>query len=256
MEDRSPAIEMEDVWFSYNRVPVVEGISFTLKQGDFLGILGPNGGGKTTLLKLMLGLLKPDRGEIRILGKPPKEARKMVGYLPQETDFHITFPITVFELALMGRLPHAKVGRPYTKQDHQKAEHALREVGMWEYRYAKVGELSGGQRQRVFIARALASEPKILMLDEPTSSIDPQFEVDLYELFKELNKKITLVVITHDIGVISRYVKSVACINRTLIFHEEGKITQEMIEATYQCPVDLVAHGLPHRVFPTHKERG
>ncbi|RLB20785.1 MAG: ABC transporter [Deltaproteobacteria bacterium] len=256
MTDNLPAIEMKDVWFSYNKVPVVEGVSFTLKQGDFLGILGPNGGGKTTLLKLMLGLLKPDRGEIRILGKPPKEARKHVGYLPQETDFHMTFPITVYELALMGRLPHARLGRPYKKQDHQIAEEALKEVGMWEFRYAKVGELSGGQRQRVFIARALASEPKILMLDEPTSSIDPQFETDLYELFRELNKKITLVVITHDIGVISQYVKSVACINRTLIFHEEGKITQEMIEATYQCPVDLIAHGVPHRVFPIHKERG
>jgi len=255
MEHRGPAIEMKDVWFSYSRVPVVEGVTFTLRQGDFLGILGPNGGGKTTLLKLMLGLLKPDRGEIRIFGRPPKEARRMVGYLPQETDFHMTFPITAYELALMGRLLHAKVGRPYTKQDHQKAEHALKEVGMWEYRYAKVGELSGGQRQRVFLARALASEPKILMLDEPTSSVDPQFESDLYELFKELNKRITMVVITHDIGVISRYVKSVACINRTLIFHEEGKITQEMIEATYHCPVDLVAHGVPHRVFPTHKEK-
>lgn len=248
-----PAIEMKDVWFSYNKVPVVEGVSFTLSQGDFLGILGPNGGGKTTLLKLMLGLLKPERGEIRILGKPPKEARKFIGYLPQETDFHLSFPITVFELAIMGRLTHSKLGKPYTKDDHEKAEMALNQVGMWDYRFAKVGELSGGQRQRVFIARALASEPKILMLDEPTSSVDPQFESDLYELFKELNKDMTIVIITHDIGVISRYVKSVACINRTLIFHEEGKITEEMIEATYQCPVDLVAHGLPHRVFPLHK---
>ncbi len=254
MADITPAIEMKDVSFSYNKVPVVEGVSFTLKEGDFLGILGPNGGGKTTLLKLMLGLLRPDRGSIRILGKPPREARKYIGYLPQETDFHMTFPITVFELALMGRLAHASLGRPYSKQDHRIAEDALKQVGMWDYRFAKVGELSGGQRQRVFIARALASEPKILMLDEPTSSIDPQFESDLYELFKELNKKITVVIITHDIGVISHYVKSVACINRTLIFHEEGKITQEMIEATYKCPVDLVAHGLPHRVFPVHKE--
>lgn len=255
MSASPPAIEMKDVWFSYNKVPVVEGVSFTLKQGEFLGILGPNGGGKTTLLKLMLGLLKPERGEIRILGKPPKEARKHIGYLPQETDFHMTFPITVYELALMGRLPHARLGRPYKKQDHQIAEEALKEVGMWEYRFSKVGELSGGQRQRVFIARALASEPKILMLDEPTSSIDPQFESNLYELFKELNKDMTIVIITHDIGVISRYVKSVACINKTFIFHEEGKITQEMIEATYQCPVDLVAHGVPHRVFPMHREK-
>jgi len=255
MADNTPAIEMKNVSFSYNKIPVVKGVSFTLKQGDFLGILGPNGGGKTTLLKLMLGLLKPDEGEIKILGKPPKEARKYVGYLPQETDFNMTFPITAYELALMGRLAHSKLGRPYTKKDHEIAEDALKQVGMWEYRFSRVGDLSGGQRQRVFIARALASEPKILMLDEPTSSIDPQFESDLYELFKELNKRITIVIITHDIGVISRYVKSVACINRTLIFHEEGKITQEMIEATYQCPVDLVAHGIPHRVFPVHKEK-
>ncbi|MBW1730376.1 MAG: metal ABC transporter ATP-binding protein [Deltaproteobacteria bacterium] len=248
------AIEMKDVWFSYNKVPVVEGVSFSLEQGEFLGILGPNGGGKTTLLKLMLGLLTPDRGEIKILGKSPKEARRQVGYLPQHTDFNMSFPISVFELALMGRLSHTAIWRPYSREDHRKIEEILKRVGMWDYRHVKVGELSGGQRQRVFIARALAVEPEILLLDEPTSSIDPQFETDLYDLFKELNKTVTIVVITHDIGVISRYVKSVACINRTLVFHEEGKITEEMIEAAYQCPVDLVAHGLPHRVFPEHKE--
>ncbi len=249
------AIEVEHVWFSYHKVPVLEDVSFSLPQGEFLAILGPNGGGKTTLLKLMLGLLEPQKGNIRILGRSPRESRRLVGYLPQQTDFNMSFPITVYEIALMGRLSSRRLGRPYSRQDHEKVQEVLELVGMWEQRYSLIGHLSGGQRQRVFIARALATEPSILFLDEPTSSIDPGFGTDLYDLLKDLNETITIVVITHDIGVISQHVKSVACINRSLIFHGEGKITQEMLDMAYQCPVDLVAHGVPHRVFPFHKEK-
>jgi len=249
-----PAIEIKDLWFSYDRTPVLKEVSFALKQGDFMAILGPNGGGKTTLLKLMLGILKPSRGMIRVLGKMPRDARERLGYVPQSTDINLTFPISVFELALMGRLSRSRFGRRYTDEDKQKVAALLKKVGMWDYRYWPVGRLSGGQRQRIFIARALAVEPAILFLDEPTASVDREFEVDLYELLKELNKDVTIVVITHDVGVVSRYVKSVACVNHTLIFHEDGKITTEMIDMAYKCPVDLVAHGIPHRVLPEHKE--
>jgi zinc transport system ATP-binding protein len=125
---------------------------------------------------------------------------------------------------------------------------------MWEYRHTPIGKLSGGQRQRVFIARALATDPEILFLDEPTASVDPEFESNLYDFLNELNKEVTIVVITHDIGVISRHVKSLACINRGLVFHGEGQITAEMIDMAYQCPVDLIAHGIPHRVLPSHED--
>ena len=125
---------------------------------------------------------------------------------------------------------------------------------MWEYRHRSIGQLSGGQRQRVFIARALVTDPEILFLDEPTASVDPEFQTDLYEFLKELNDRVTIVVITHDIGVISRHMKSIACINKHFIFHAGGQITREMLDMAYQCPVDLIAHGLPHRVLPTHEE--
>ena len=249
------AIEVKDVRFSYDRTTIFEGVSFTLEQGDFLGILGPNGGGKTTLLKLLLGILKPEKGEIKILGEAPHDANHRVGYVPQGTDFNITFPISVLEIALMGRLSRSSIGRWYSRKDRSKVEEVLKKVGMWDYRNDPIGKLSGGQRQRVFIARALATDPEILFLDEPTASVDPEFETDLYDFLRELNRRVTIVLITHDIGVISRNVKSVACVNRALMFHGEGRITPEMIDMAYQCPVDLIAHGIPHRVLPSHEEK-
>ncbi len=249
-----PAIDMRGVWFSYDKTPTLEDVTLTLKQGDFLGILGPNGGGKTTLLKLLLGILRPDKGTIKVLGEAPHDANTRVGYVPQNTDFNITFPISVMEVVLMGRLSRSRIGRRYSRHDRSKVEAALKKAGIWDYRHTPIGSLSGGQRQRVFIARALATDPEILFLDEPTASVDPEFETDLYDFLRELNRKVTIVTITHDVGVISRHVKSVACVNRSLIFHEEGQITPEMIDMAYHCPVDLIAHGIPHRVLPAHTE--
>jgi len=249
-----PAIDMKRVWFSYDKTPILKDVSLTLKQGDFLAILGPNGGGKTTLLKLLLGLLKPDSGEIKVLGESPPDAKYRVGYVPQNTDFNTTFPISVMDVAMMGRLSRSRIGRRYSRDDRSKVEAALKHTGIWDYRHALIGSLSGGQRQRVFIARALATDPEILFLDEPTASVDPDFETDLFEFLRELNRKVTIVTITHDVGVISRHIKSVACVNRTLMFHEEGKITPEMLDMAYHCPVDLIAHGVPHRVLPIHTE--
>lgn len=249
-----PAIDVQGVWFSFDGTPVLEDITFVLQKGDFLGIIGPNGGGKTTLLKLLLGMLKPDRGTIRVLGEPPHNARKRIGYVPQNTNFNLAFPISALDVALMGRLSGARLGRGYTARDRARAKEALETTGMWEHRYMPIGHLSGGQRQRVFIARALATDPEILFLDEPTAGVDPEFETSLFDLFQKLNQRVTIVTITHDVGVISRYVKSVACVNHRLIYHEEGKITQEMLDMAYACPVDLIAHGIPHRVLPTHGE--
>jgi zinc transport system ATP-binding protein len=248
------ALEVEEVSFSYEKAEVLKDVSFRLKQGEFLGIIGPNGGGKTTLVKLMLGLLRPDRGTIRILGMEPNAASRRVGYVPQSMDVSRAFPISVLEVALMGRLSRARIGKRYSHEDEEKVRLALEKVGMWPHRHKLMGKLSGGQKQRVFIARALATDPEILFLDEPTASIDPEFQVNLYDILEELNKRVTIVVITHDIGVVSSYMKSIACVNKHFIFHEGSQITQDMVDMAYQCPVDLVAHGLPHRVLHTHRE--
>lgn len=249
----SYAVELDQVWFSYGEKVILKDINLHIKQGEFTAIIGPNGGGKTTLLNIMLGILKPDRGTVKILGSPPHEANHRIGYVPQGIDIKRRFPISVMDVALMGRLSRSKPGRGYKMQDREKAEDVLKMVGLWNYRYEPIYTLSGGQLQRLFIARALATDPEILFLDEPTSHVDPEFQIDLYDFLKELNKRVTIIVITHDIGVVSRYIKSIACVNRHLIFHEEGKITREMIDMAYRCPVDLVAHGLPHRVLPEHE---
>jgi zinc transport system ATP-binding protein len=250
---KSYAIEMENVWFSYEGPPVLRDVNLILEQGEFLGIIGPNGGGKTTLLKLMLGMLKPDKGRIKLLGEEPHDAGHRVGYVPQNMDFNRTFPISVMDVTLMGRLKRSRIGRSYTRDDKDKVQEILEKVGMWGYRHRPIGKLSGGQRQRVFVARALVTNPELLFLDEPTASVDHEFETDLYDLLKELNRTVTIVVITHDIGVVSSHMKSIACVNRQLMFHKGGHITQEMIDMAYQCPVDLIAHGLPHRVLHSHK---
>lgn len=249
------AVELDHVWFSYDRNIVLKDINLRLEQGEFLGIIGPNGGGKTTLLNIMLGLLKPDRGTVRILGQSPNDASHRIGYVPQGIGIKRNFPITVMDVALMGRISMTRPGRGYKSKDRRKAEKVLKRVGMWDYRDVPIYNLSGGQLQRVFIARALATDPEILFLDEPTSHIDPEFQMDLYEFLRDLNRRVTIIVITHDIGVISSYIKSIACVNQYLIFHEGAKITQDMIEMAYKCPVDLVAHGLPHRVLHEHNNK-
>lgn len=252
---KTPAIEVEHVFYSYEGSEVLKDVSFTLESGEFLGIIGPNGGGKTTLLKLLLGILKPDRGWIRVLGQEPHDASHRVGYVPQNMAFSRSFPISVVDVALMGRLSRSRIGKKYKEEDRQKVESVLKRVGMWDHRDRLMSKLSGGQRQRVLIARALATDPEILFLDEPTAGVDSEFQTDLYDFLKELNREVTIVVITHDIGVVSSYMKSIACLNRYFIFHDGGQITQEMIDMAYQCPVDLIAHGLPHRVLHSHEEK-
>jgi zinc transport system ATP-binding protein len=251
---KTPAIEVEHVFYSYEGADVLTDVTFNLARGDFLGIIGPNGGGKTTLLKLLLGILKPDRGKIRILGQDPHDTGHRVGYVPQNMGSSRSFPVSVMDVALMGRLSRARMGKRYTEEDREKVKKVLEKVGMWEFRDRPIGKLSGGQRQRVFIARALSTDPEILFLDEPTAGVDVEFQTHVYDFLKELNREVTIVVITHDIGVISSYMKSIACLNRHFIFHEGSQITQEMIDMAYQCPVDLIAHGMPHRVLPTHRE--
>jgi zinc transport system ATP-binding protein len=245
-------ISIQHLWAGYDREPVLEDINLSVKELDFIGLIGPNGSGKTTLFKVLLGLLPPQRGEVRIMGKNVKQGRRYLGYVPQKVEFDRDFPINVWEVVRLGRLGKRRLLQPYTAKDDECVAEALRSVEMLNLRDCSIGDLSGGQQKRVYIARALAMQPKILLLDEPLASIDPQGETHIYELLKQLNEHITILMISHDIGAIASCVKTVGCLNRRLFYHGEKQVTPEMLEVVYQCPVDLIAHGVPHRVFPQH----
>jgi zinc transport system ATP-binding protein len=251
-------IETQNLNFSYEQQPVLCDVNLRIKSGDFMAMIGPNGGGKTTLIKLMLGLLNADSGSIRIFGKAPQDVSHRIGYVPQDVHVNQNFPISTSDVVLMGKLQPGKGWFRHSKENHQAALLALEQVGMQKYRDQRIGQLSGGQKQRVLIARALVTDPDILLLDEPTASIDAKGQNEFYALLKELNHKITIIVVSHDLMVISRYVKSVACVNQRLHYHGHAELTGEMIEMMYSCkieetcPIELIAHGLPHRVLHEH----
>lgn len=254
MSARREVISLEGVWAGYNGEVVLEGINLSVKQQDFVGIIGPNGGGKTTLLRVMLGLIRHTRGRVRILGQSVTQGRRFIGYVPQQVDVDRDFPVNVWDVALMGRLGRRGLLRRYTQEDRRAVTRVLQQVEMLDLKDRPTGELSTGQRQRVYIARALATEPKILFLDEPTASVDSRVTTSIYELLQRLNEHITILLVSHDMSAISSYVKTVGCLNRRLFYHESKEITPEMLEGAYHCPVDLIAHGVPHRVFAPHFE--
>ncbi len=250
-------IRLKDVWVSYGSFSdsALRDINFSVKKHDFVGIIGPNGGGKSTLLKVILGLLKPDRGEVSIMGQSAEKGRRLLGYVPQHTNFDPAFPVTVKEVTFMGRLNKRGLFRQYNKEDSKIVARALERVELTDLKDRKMSDLSGGERQRVYIARALATEPPVLILDEPTASVDSKIASKIYELLKELNEEITIILVSHDIGSISSYVKTIGCLNQRLIYHETKELTPSMVMETYHCPVDLIAHGVPHRVLAHHPEQ-
>ena len=245
-------ISVQHVWAGYNGDPVLEDINLSVRELDFVGLIGPNGGGKTTLLKVLLGLLSPTRGQVQIVGQPVSQGRRYIGYVPQLAEFDRDFPISVWDVALMGRLGRRRLLQRYTAEDDAAVTEALRSADMLDQRDRPIGDLSGGQRQRVYIARALATEPRILLLDEPLASVDTQVSASIYDLLAQLNEHITIVLVSHDMNAISSHVKTVGCLNRRLFYHGEKQITADMVQLAYQCPIDLIAHGVPHRVFPEH----
>lgn len=248
------AIEVRDLWFSFTGPPVLQDVNLIIKKGEFLAVIGPNGGGKTTLVKLILGILKPDRGMIRVLGKEPRQMAHVVGYVPQDVHINKEFPISAMDVALMGRLRREGGKLRYSKHDRELTRQALERMGVWKYRNRRIGDLSGGQIQRIFIARSLATDPEILIMDEPTSSVDTQGQAELYEFLKELNKTMTIVIVTHDVSVLHTYIETVACVAQTLHYHDKSEITPDMMEKAYPCTVELLAHGIPHRVLADHED--
>jgi zinc transport system ATP-binding protein len=254
--NKQPVIEINNVWVSYDTQSVLEDINLTVNESDFIGLIGPNGGGKTTLLKALLGLLEPNRGTIHIMGKSVAEGRCHIGYVPQYIEFDRQFPIRVWEVVQMGLLGCRKPFTRLSAAEREVIDYALEQVDMADLSQRSIGELSGGQRQRVYIARALTSNPQILLLDEPTANVDPQVSGNIYDLLQRINQTVTIVMVSHDMNAVSSYVKTIGCLNRRLHYHGSKEVSQDMMEAIYECPIDLIAHGLPHRVLSPHEHEG
>ena len=246
-------VRLDDVWVHYDGVPVLEGINLSVKSNDFLGLIGPNGGGKTTLLKVILGLMKPSRGKVTVMGQSPERGRKFIGYISQFNLFDRDFPISVFDVVLMGRYSKTGLFHRYSEDDKRTAIEVLKAVEMLDYKDRQVGRLSGGEQQRVFIARALVTNPKLLLLDEPMASIDPNMQAEFYELLDRLKERMAIVLVSHDISAVSIYVNEIACLNHQLFYHGSKEVSAEELEKSYHCPIQLIAHGtVPHRVLKEH----
>ena len=237
----SAVIAFEDVSFAYETVPIIENVNLTVSRGELLCVVGPNGGGKTTLLKLILGLLKPDTGRVRVFEQPPLQARHRIGYVPQHNNYDPQFPITAIDVVLMGRLQNRWRPR-YSRKDRQIAANALAQVDLADISDQAFAQLSGGQRQRVLIARALATEPEILLLDEPTANIDLAVESKLHGILAKLKGRMTILMATHDLGFVSDIVASVVCVNRQVVVHPTSDITGEVIHDIYGEPVRMIRH--------------
>ncbi len=247
----NPVVAIRSLNFAYGSVPTLSGIDLQVADGEFLGIVGPNAGGKSTLLKLILGLLQPQSGDISVLGRPPRAASRLLGYVPQFPSFPRDFPITVEQVVQLGRLGLGQGGgrwRAFRPQrvsgaDREAAHGALAEVEARDIAKRQIGSLSGGQLQRVLLARALVGEPRILILDEPTANIDQRLEDEIFDLLKAINARMTILVVSHDVAFISRYVSRVACVNRTLVCHRTDAVDGLVIKELYGEHVRSIAHA-------------
>lgn len=259
MNNNSPIIEVDKLTVLRNDMVVLDNVSLSVNKGEFTAIVGPNGSGKTTFIKAILGLIKPDSGTIKVFGTPIDqlgELKSRIGYVPQIFDIDLNFPITVYEAVLMGTFGRIGVGHRPKPVHRDAAMAALEKVGVADLKDRSIARLSGGQRQRVFIARALANKPDLLILDEPTTGVDVATTGSLYTILRMLkDENVTIVLVSHDIGVVAAYIDTLACLNRTLVTHcrpGEAQWTKILAEM-YGCNVAYMHHGeAPHIVVEDH----
>lgn len=237
-----PVIEMTDVSFRYGSVDVLTNVNLRLSQGEFITVVGPNGGGKTSLLKLILGLLRPSHGAVTVFGTSPEAARLRIGYMPQESNLDLKFPVTVLEVAMMGMLGNgSRLGLPRRK-DRMKATEALETVGLGALSARSISALSGGEKRRLLIARALACDPQLLVLDEPAANIDLLAEQEIMSVLRQMVPRITIVMSSHDLAFVSEHVDTVVCVNRTVAVHPTAKVSSETFKEVFGKDLKIVLH--------------
>lgn len=245
-------LSIESVSAGYDDEIVIKDVNLEVSRNDFIGVIGPNGGGKTTLLKTILGLVEPVKGSINFFRNGKKANQILIGYLPQMNQIDKKFPITVIDVVLSGLMSKESMFSRYGREQKLKAYETLDKMGILELKKKPIGELSGGQLQRVFLSRAIISSPALLLLDEPSTYVDSKFEIDFHEILNELNKEMAILIVSHDVGTITWYVKTIACVNRLLHYHPSNIITEQQL-ASYNCPIQIITHGdVPHTVLKKH----
>jgi len=243
----NPIIEIENLSVEFNGIPVLKNVFLNIYERDFLGIIGPNGGGKTTLVKTVIGLLKPSSGSVKFRDK---DLKNRIGYMPQNNLTDRKFPILVGEVVDSGLLQNRNENRATRRE---KVYKMLTEMGIDNIAQKSLGEISGGQFQRVLLARALINQPELLILDEPNSYVDKTFENYFYDVLNKINKNTAIALVSHDIGTVVSTVKNIACVNETLHYHSATDVSSDWLEKYMGCPFDVIAHGdLPHRVLKSH----
>ena len=248
-------IEIKAVTAGYGNKTVLKDVSLDVLEGDFLGIIGPNGGGKTTLLKVILGLLQPNSGTIRFYQDGKQVPFLRIGYLPQLNNIDKKFPITVRDVISSGLASEKRWIRGFNDQQQKRIDEVVEQMGLEELVKRPIGELSGGQLQRVLLGRSIVSDPQVLILDEPNSYVDKRFESHFYRLLDEINKRSAIVLVSHDIGTVLSMVKNIACVNETAHYHAGSDISENWLNEKYACPIELIGHGnLPHRVLKKHDD--
>ena len=246
-----PIISLNNVTVEYDSTTALESVTLDIYPNDFLGVIGPNGGGKTTLVKAILGTI-PHKGDVAYSPTIFEHGHRLIGYLPQQAEFDKSFPISVVEVVMSGLQSKKKFFSHYTKEDREKAMQLLEMAGIADIAERQISEISGGQMQRALLCRAVILNPKLLILDEPTNFVDNKFENELYTLLHHLNEHMAIVMVSHDLGTITSVVKSIVCVNRSVHRHDSNIITAEQLE-NYQCPIQIISHGhIPHTVLEHH----
>jgi zinc transport system ATP-binding protein len=242
-------LTIEDLQIKYDNTIILENVNFEIKEKSFITIIGPNGGGKTTLIKAIIGFIDPTQGTITT------SKNLKIGYVPQKNSFEEEFPINVKTVILSGILnKHIKLFHSYSKSNKETLNNILKKLNIEKLKYKQINELSGGELQKVLLARAIISNPNLLILDEPFSNIDVSSTKEYYKILENLSETMSVLMISHDIGVIASYTDDVICVNKTVHYHHGSKLSNNDIQNTYGCPVELIGHGIPHRIFPNHSE--